>query len=263
MNHFRIKTYIPTLSSFGATKELTNLDLLKINKFINYKDDINLSLFFKKMVSKNIETNFDLAFAIINLRMLCVGEEIKIADKTEGKVSSTIKIKLRSILTRILENPQNPLPPFNYNDLTIKFSLPKRLYYNNFISFLLDIVEDISIDNKLSYKNLKIKERYNLLIKLKKNIINEIKKHIQLHQIKYKIIVTEENNLLSNTTFSFYDNSCYYLIKFLFKNSLSSTYNKLFHCSQKLYLGYNDFCNLSPAETDLLLAIFKKNNNIK
>lgn len=261
MNEIGIKTYVPTLSSFGYVKELNNGDIFIINKLINFKDDVGLSKFFDKFLDKNFTCNFDKAFAIINLRSLCVGEELKMVSREENKPNTTIKLKLISILTRLLEDQQQPLPDFKYKDLTINFKLPSKLYYSNFIEFLKDIILDLHVDN-IGYKNLSEKEKTELFLKLKKDIIIRIKSHLKINQKKYKIF-TLDSSVLSKTVFSFYDNSFFYFIKFLFKNSLSTTYNKFYHCCQKLNISYTDFCKLSPAETDLLLAIFKKNNSIK
>jgi hypothetical protein len=261
MSELKIKTYVPTLSSFGYVKELNNYDLFKINKLINYKDDVGLGNFFDSFVDTNFKTNFDKTFAIINLRSLCMGDEIKMISKEENRPNTTIKLKLIPILTRLLENQQSPVPQFIYENLKIDFKLPCKLYYSNFIDFLKDITNDVQLEN-LDYKSLSNSDKTKLFIKLKNEIIIKIKEHLKQNQIKYKIFALDES-VLSKTVFSFYDNSYFYFLKFLFKNSLTATYNKFYHCCQKLNVSYTDFCKLSPAETDLLLAIFKKNNNIK
>ena len=127
----------------------------------------------------------------------------------------------------------------------------------------MDCVDDIELETKSIYSQLNLKDKKILLSKLKKNIIIKLKQHIKESQNKYKLVDLNVDNPICNTVFSFYDNSFFYFLKFLFKNGLSSLYNKLYICSQKLNFTYTDFCLLSPAEVDLLIAIYKKNNSIK
>lgn len=263
MKSLKIKTYTPTLSTFKYTREIKNSDLIQINKLINYKDDKGLSQLLESYVDKSITCNFDKAFSLINLRSLCVGEELKFITRDKGKPSVTVKLNLTAILKRLLENEQLPLIDFEYKDFKIVFKLPVKIYYSNFIVFLNDIVTSLIVNNENILDGKTNRERLEILNKIKPDILKEIKNHIKVNQLKYKIIDINVSNPFLNSTFSFYDNSFYYFIKFLFKIGLSSIYNKLYFSCQKLNIGYSDYCNLSPIEIDLLLAIYKKNNSIK
>lgn len=261
MNSFKINTYQPTVSSYCYINELSNKSYLDINKFISGNDNVGLNLFLN-VLTKNLtsKTNFDKFFALVYMRLVSLGPKVKLQSNKE----SVVTINLMNVLQRMLDNPQIALPDFYYKDMVIKFKLPSDLYYSNFLIFLLDIIDEITITNNLNnYKTLDKNKRFNIIKHFKKDILNNIKKHIIQNQNNYKIIETEEDIGFNNFKFSFYDNSAFYTVKFLFKTNISIIYNKMYHSLQKLRLNYEDYNNMTPSETNILLAIYKKSNNIK
>lgn len=260
---FLINTYQPTISSFCSVNELNNKNYLDINKYIAGNDNNGLSLFFERYLDTyKVKNSFDKFFMLLNLRLLCVGPTIKLQPNKQ----STITVDLKNILQRLIDNIETTIPEFTYKDLKITFQLPKKLYYKNFLVFLLDIVSDLKIPNSVeNYLNLSDKEKLYILKTLKKEIIESIKDHIKLNQKKYKLIdidIDEEMGF-KNYVFSFYDNSAFYTLKFFYKSNVGYLYNKIYQCIQKLNLNYSDYCNLTPSETNIMLAIYKKSNNIK
>lgn len=258
MNDFLVKTYQPTLSSYSYFKEFNNKNYFDVNKFIAANDNEGLSLYFNSLYnSSNVFDNF---FSLIYLRSLCVGSKLKLQLNKE----TTLSINLLNTLQRLIDNPQRPLIDFNYKDLTIKFKLPKFLYHKNIISFLYDTVEELKIQNNIeNYYELQEGQKLFILKNLKEDILLEIKKHIKQNQIKYSIVQLDDIENLNNIIFSFYDNSAFFTLKFFYKSNISSLYNKLYHSTQKLNLSFNDYTKLTPSETNILLTIFKKSNNIK
>jgi hypothetical protein len=266
MKDYKLKTYIPTISSFCYAPEIKNRELIDINKFISSNDDKGLSMYLESLIEDcNLKNSFDKVFCLMNIRMVCKGNEVKLQISKPGEALSTLTVYIISILGRLLDNIQGNLPDYENEDLKIKFNLPKKLYHNNFPSFLFDIVEDLTVKGTIeNYKELSDTNKKQILLKLRKEIITDIKEYIKNNQIYYNIIKLDDSSIdFAKKTISFYDNSKFYLLKFLFKSNISSTYNKLFHCCQKLNLTYSDFLNLTSSETDLLLTIYKKNLSIK
>jgi hypothetical protein len=196
-------------------------------------------------------------FCIINLRSYSVGDEIKLIDKN---TNVNLNIDLKNILDKLLNFNIKPLDDWRLNELHIKFKLPKKLYYNNFVELLMDIVEDFDTGSGLNYKELSKKEKLKILSRLKKNLILEIKEHINNNSEKISIADLES---YSDTTFNFYDNSVFEYVKFLFRSNIVSIYTKFYICSQKLNMQFSEYNNLTPSETDLILAIYKDSNSIK
>lgn len=257
---YLVNTYQPTLSSNIFLKELTNKNYLDINKYIASNDNEGLSNFLNDQLGLKDFNIFDKFFALIYLRLLCISPTIKLSIQKD----SILTINLTKILQRLLDNIQEHIEDFYFKDLQISFKLPKNLFYSNFLLLLLDIIEDIKLkNNSIDYKNFTPNKKILIIKSFKKEIIKEIKNHIKEKQNYYKIVDLEENIGLDKYNFSFYDNSAFFTLKFLFKNNLTSIYNKLYVCSQKLNLNYDNFCSITPAETNILLTIFKKSNNIK
>lgn len=256
MSSLSIKTYIPTLSSYAYCSEIKNIDFLNINKLINLNDDDQLQKYLNSFTSQNLNS-FDNLFCILNLRVLCIGDEIRLLDR---ETNVNINIDLKNILDRLLGNVIKPLDDFNVENIKIKFKLPSKLYYSNFIEQLVDITQNFYINEDIDYSDLTLKDKLKILSRLKKVYILKIKEHLNKCSEKYKIADLEN---YTNTTFNFYDNSVFEYVKFLFRVNISSLYNKLYICSQKLNLSYSDFNSLTPSETDLLLAIYKNSNSIK
>lgn len=258
MNDFLIKTYQPSLSTYSYLKEFNNKNYLDVNKYIAANDNEGLSYYYNGI--NNSSNVFDTFFSLLYLRSLCVGSKLKLQLNKE----TTLSINLLNILQRLIDNTQQPLADFTYKDLIIKFNLPKLLYHTNIISFLYDSVKDMQIQNSLNnYPELSENQKLLILKNLKEEIIIEIKKHIKQNQINYNLVYVDEITDFNNYRFSFYDNSAFFTLKFFYKSNIPSLYNKLYHCTQKLNLSFNDYVNLTPSETNILLTIFKKSNNIK
>lgn len=257
MSSIQLKNYTPTLSSFVYCSEIKNIDFLNINKLINLEDDEQLLDYLNKIINSNHLNSFDKLFCIINIRAFSIGEEIKLIDKN---TNVNISIDLKNILDKLLNNTIRPLNDFVLEALHVRFKLPSKLYYNNFIELLLDIVDDLQVSSSFNYKELSIKEKLKILSRLKKEYILKIKKYINDNSEKYSIADIDS---YSNTTFNFYDNSVFEYVKFLFRVNISSMYSKYYICSQKMNMQLTEYNSLTPAETDLLLAIYKNSNSIK
>jgi len=261
MNTFLVNTYLPTLSTNCHISEFNNKNHLDANKYIAGNDNVGLSNFFDSILNDtNCKNSFDKFFVLLYLRSLCLGSQLKFKINKE----TTMSLNIFNILQKLLNEVEKPLPNYDYKDLSIKFKLPSKLYHTNFLSFLYDIIEDIYIKGNLeNYKSISLSDQLKILKDIKKDIIIDIKKHVKNNQKKYSLIDIDDDIGFTNNKFSFYDNSAFFILKFFYRTNIASLYNKLYHCCQKLLLSYNDFCNLTPSETNIMLAIFKKNNNIK
>jgi len=258
---YKIKTYIPTLSSHCYISELNNKIYLDINKYISANDNEGLSTFFESLLDDKIQCTFDKLFILIYLRMLTVGNELKLKYTESSGFAASLSVMLDSLLKRMLENSNNSIKDYVKDDLIIKFKEPTKLYYKNIIELFLDIFKDVIIPGKLKdYKNFKTEFKRVIISKLKEEYIDDIKIHLKINSQIYPLTKIEDKNIFN---INIYNSSPIKLLKLMYKNNISSLYLKLYHSLQKLRLTYEDYCNMTPAEVDLLLTIYKSANNIK
>jgi hypothetical protein len=256
MNTFKIRTVIPSLSSYVYLDELTNKNLLEINKFISSNDSSGLDLYLSNLLPQNINI-CDKLFLIIFLRYKCLGEEIKLT-----KISSTNSIQITVTLSNIIEKLFNfnikKINSFVFKDLTVNFTHPRKLYFEKYLDLLEDITESIKINSILLTNKTEIKEA---LCKLKPEILTKIVDHVR--EENNEVFYISESSTLKDLNVTFYNNSCFNLIKLFLTYNVSNIYLKMFHMSEKLNINYSDFLKLTPLESDILLTIYKSIKNIK
>jgi hypothetical protein len=258
---YKIKTYLPTLSTFCYVEEFTNKNYIDINKYIFSNDDEGLSNILTEIVGNNVKSLYDILFVLIYLRMLSVGGELKLKYSDNTGFTSSLSVTLETFLKRFLQTNFETLPVFKKDDLVIKFKEPTKLFYKNIIDLLLDIVKDIKINNKISdYLNLKVETKRSIISRLKEDIIQSIKVHIKDNSQYCPLAIIEDKNIFP---LNLYNNTPIKLVKLMFKNNLSNLYLKLYHSVNKLNLTYADYISMTPAEIELLLNIYKTSNNIK
>ena len=258
---YKIKTYIPTLSSYCYINEITNKNYIDINKYISANDNEGLSLFFESLLDESVKNTFDKLFVLIYLRMLAVGNELKLKYAEGSDFTASLSVMLDSLLKRLLEKPEANICDYVKDDLIIKFKEPTKLYYKNIIELYIDIIKDISIPNNIrDYKTLKPEFKRNIIGRLKDEYINDVKVHLNTNSSQYALTKVEEKDIFH---INIYNSSPIKLLKLIYKSNISSLYLKLYHSIQKVNLTYSDFCSMTPAEVDLLLTIYKSANNIK
>ena len=258
---YKIKTYIPTLSSYCYINEITNKNYIDINKYISANDNEGLSLFFESLLDESVKNTFDKLFVLIYLRMLAVGNELKLKYTEGSDFTASLSVMLDSLLKRLLEKPEANICDYVKDDLIIKFKEPTKLYYKNIIELYIDIIKDISIPNNIrDYKTLKPEFKRNIIGRLKDEYINDVKIHLNTNSSQYALTKVEDKDIFH---INIYNSSPIKLLKLIYKNNISSLYLKLYHSIQKVNLTYSDFCSMTPAEVDLLLTIYKSANNIK
>ena len=258
---YKIKTYIPTLSSFNSFSEIKNEQLLSLNKFILSNDENGVISYFNYLLDNENYLPQDKLFCLIFLRSLSMGNVVTLKLNNKQIIVDKVDIKLNIVLDSMLKGDSYMINDFVLDEVNIKFKIGSKLYYKNFNEVLVDIVDDIFIEGFIEdYKDNSSEEKEQILLRLKKEIKIEIKKHILSNSPYYSISTLPE---LETYKINLYNNTAYQFVKALFTTNLSNFYTKLYHCSQKLNLTYDNFLKLTPSETDLLLAIYKSHSTIK
>lgn len=261
MNNFKVKTYVPSLSTTKYVEEITNRSYLLINKFISSNDDEGLGNYLDTLLLDFNGNSLDKFFILLSLRSICIGDKVVLKVNFPDKPSTTLKLSIKEILKKILNYKLIKIPDFIKDDLTVKFKIPTRLYYKNLLSLLYDVIEDITVTNKLdSVKYMSEKNRMTVIQKFNKDILRDIKTHIFNNSQTIKLTDLQE---FSNLKVSFTNNLGLKIIKILFSLSVSNFYYKVYNTMLKCNMSYESFLTITPAESDIILTIHKTVNNIK
>lgn len=261
MNNFKVKTYVPSLSTSIYVEEITNNNYLIINKFISSNDDEGLGNYLNNLYPELEINSLDKFFILLSLRSICIGDKIILKVNFADKPPTTLKLSVKEILKKIINYKLTKIPDFVKEDLLVKFTLPKKLYYKNLLSLLYDIIDDVIVVGKLqSIKYMSEKNKMTVIQKFNKDILKDIKLHIFNNSEIFKLTDLQE---FSNLKICFTNNLALKIIKILFSLSISNFYYKVYNTMLKSNLSYDNFLSITPAESDLLLTIHKTVNNIK
>jgi uncharacterized protein YkvS len=258
---FKIKTYIPSLSSFEHLREVNNKDLLLVSKFFSSNDDEGACEYLDSLLPIKDISSLDKFFILLCLRSTCIGDQISLKINTTGQPPATLKVSIKEVIKKLINVQLQKIPDFIKDDLCVKFKIPTKLYYKNLLFLLFDIIEDITVKEKLrSIRLMSEKEKISIIKKLNKDILKDIKQHIANNTQIIDITKIENFN---NLKICFTNNLAFKIIKIFFSQNISNLYYKLYHSTQKINLSYESFLSITPAEADLLLTIHKTVNNIK
>jgi hypothetical protein len=259
-DRFKVKTFIPSLSSFTYVDEITNNSFIIINKYISSNDNEGLGEYLNSIFDNNY-TSFDKFFILLSLRSICIGDKIVLKVNQKEKPPLTLKLSIKQILKKIVNFKLQKIPDFYKNDLIIKFKLPSKLHYNNLLNLLYDIIDDISVQEKLpSIRGMSEKNKISVIQKFNKEVLRELKEHVFKNAQIIELTDLEE---FSNVKICFTNNMAFKILKLFFTLNISILYYKMYNALQKCNVSHEGFLSITPAESDLLSTIHKTINNIK
>src|SRR5689334_17005040 len=99
---FSISQYLPVANKTVRYRELLNKHFISINKFITNGDDEGLAQYFELLLRELLETkenlrNIDKFLILVNLRSICVGNELVFQSKDE---KSKVQLLVSSVLNK-------------------------------------------------------------------------------------------------------------------------------------------------------------------
>jgi hypothetical protein len=261
LDKFKVKTYIPSLSSFKHIEEITNRNLLYMNKFLSSNDEEGFSEYIDFILPFKDINSFDKFFILLCLRSTCIGDLLNLKINIKDQPPTTLKLSIKEVIKKIIDFELTKIPDFEKGDFSVRFKVPSSLYHKNLLFLLYDIIEDISVKDKLrSIRLMSEKEKMTVIKKINKDILKDIKQHIANNTQVVDITRMENFN---NIKICFTNNLSFKLLKIFFSQNISSFYYKLYHSTQKINLSYESFLDITPAEAELLLTIHKTVNAIK
>ena len=225
LTEFKIKTYIPSLSSFEYVKEVTNKDLILFSKFISSNDEEGACEYLDSLLPTVRTNSLDKFFIILCLRSICIGDQINLKVNTPGLPPTTLKVSIKEVIKKLINIQLQKIPDFIKDDLCIKFKLPSKLYYKNLLFLLYDIIDDVSVKDKLkSIRLASEKEKISIIKKINKDVLKEIKQHIADNTQNIEITKIEDFN---NIKICFTNNLAFKVIKIFLSQNISNLYYKL------------------------------------
>lgn len=240
---------------FNLLKLIQNQNL---NTTVKYYDTILSDLICEK---NNFEQlNFiDKFISLLTLRSICISPDIEFEIKKENKI--TKKIQLYNII-ECLKNISFSKKIKLKKDFFIIFSLPRKLYYNSIDDIFEDCIKTIIFNNNtIEIKQFSTQEKKDIYNTLPGNILTEAKKYFyELEDILQKNILIKKDELIEidNINLSILKNTCMGVLNSIFKDSLFNFYNLMYVFTNKLHISLTEYFNLTPAESNLMLSFYLK-----
>jgi hypothetical protein len=266
---YKVKTYKPSTKEIKYVHEIKNKNLLDIIKYIQANDDHGLNLYFNEFLGNDNTLNIiDKFFIILQLRALNFNNRVVIAGLHKTGKEALSKIDIFKFLGEYIAFIESYEGEFyiKIDDLEIKFTLPKNLYFKNIYALMLDCIADVKIGEESLYKNKTEKQKLEIIINLKKEIIEKFKEKILEINSTSSLFFHENKNSeanLPNIRISFFNNTLFNVLKSIFKLEISYFYQRLYIFLNKVNFSYDSFMELTFVETDILLSIYKSANKIK
>ena len=263
---FTITQYLPVLNADVRYCELLNKHMLIINKFITNSDDIGLADYFEELIQellidKTVYTkmyNVDKFLMLLNLRSICIGDELKF-NQSVGTVTVSVR------LINIINNYNTPISNFTQslsinNMYNLILNMPKTLYLSGFDSIMLQVIDKI-VDDSTTYHADTINFKNEILKILPANQTHKIIEYIntmseqgeQLHILK-KV----ERSSIDSLSMNPYNNNMFIFIKNIFSEKLYSLYQFYFKMVNSLKFDSFSVNNQTPAESSMYISLFNE-----
>jgi hypothetical protein len=256
---FNIKTRLPSGRSVRIP-ELKNKDFFTILKFSENEDYEGLNNFFIASIFKGLEDLdiIDKFYILLLVRMVYVDPELIFEDKNKN----TINFNIENILEKIdlFEGDFDKI--YKLDKFELELGMPNLLYFDSLNDIYLSVIKKIEISDKVvRFDTLTEEEREQILSHIPNSLFSIIKNHINLISDNLKdFIVIDGNeefniqeinlNVLSNGIISF--------LLSIFSTGLTNFFEMLYIFTNKLGFTAQDFYNLTPLDSKVILNIYKK-----
>lgn len=210
-------------------KELSFKQLKILNKFLHNKNNNAISNCFEAILQENILdnsknillNNFDKFCILFLLRLASVSPEIEIK-----KGNFTKKTDLLPFYSAITSLKLNSPVTVDDNNLKLRLSLPKHLYFEDIFSSFSDTVDEISVSGNKSIElnTCSLKEKQNLFDKLPATAVEKIYSHKKAIESKFETVIFNIDGE-NDVKISPFNISLFEILKVLFFSDLKSIYD--------------------------------------
>lgn len=256
---FNIKFRLPSGKTVRIP-ELKNKDFFKILKFCENEDYEGLNTFFGSSILKNLDDLdvIDKFYILLLVRMVYVDPELIFEDKNKN----TINFNIQNILEKIdlFEGDFDKL--YKLDKFELELGLPNLLYFDSLNDIYLSVIKKISIaDKSTAFNILTEEEKEQILSHIPNSLFTIIKNHINFISDNLKnFVVIDENEEFSiqEINLSVLSNGIISFILAIFSTGLSNFFEMMYVFTSKLGFTAEDFYNLTPLDSKVILNIYKK-----
>lgn len=263
---FTITQYLPVLNADVRYCELLNKHMLIINKFITNSDDIGLADYFEELIQellidKTVYTkmyNVDKFLMLLNLRSICIGDELKF-NQSVGTV--TVSVRLINIINNYTTPISNFTQSLSINNMyNLILNMPKTLYLSGFDSIMLQVIDKI-VDDSTTYHADTINFKNEILKILPANQTHKIIEYINTMSEQGEllhILKKVERAGIDSLSMNPYNNNMFLFIKNIFSEKLYSLYQFYFKMVNSLKFDSFSVNNQTPAESSMYISLFNE-----
>lgn len=129
--------------------------------------------------------------------------------------SSNINIQLSFWFSEILKQLVDIKKVLYIDSFKVIIDYPSKLLHEKYDDIIVDMIQDIEVSGiNANFKELSDIDKVNIIQKMPYNVIKEINSYIE--SIKFDVLIFKEKLGLPDIKISFFDNSAFNFIKFLF-----------------------------------------------
>jgi len=261
---FVLNCWVPSLSGFFKVKELKNWQLSTLSKYILNEDHQGTNKCFEEIIKENFIdydlynlNRFDKWFILTFLRAINISPTLYLQTTNKGNIPCNIEISLFDILNRLSEI--NCINTIDVNVDKITFLL--RPY-----SFLYTEEPVLNSIVAIDYKGQRIANTtlINNLISSNINLRNYIAQELLLKDSKSQHYIIKNSNVslnLNDLPVRTYDNTLFFFVRSVYLPHCKGLYEKQYNLMRFSNFSYSDLQQLTPAESDIFLNLFKRDES--
>ena len=256
---FSIKIKLPSGKTIRIP-ELKNKDYFTILKFCENEDIEGLNEFFHSFLFENLPTIdiIDKFYILVLVRMMYVDPELVLVDSN----NININFGLQNIINNIDLLGADYTKAYQNNKFSLELGLPTSLYFTNIEDLYLSVIKQIKIADKVvNFSNITKEEREEILTYIPSSVFNIIKTHIDGisdNLSNFVVIEGSEDCNIEEFNLNIISNGVITFLLSIFSTGLTVFFEMLYVFTSKLGFTAEDFYNLTPLDSKVILNIYKK-----
>lgn len=270
-NKFTYKTYLPSLDEFYYCHELTNGQYTDVVKLIQNNDDSQLEAYLMMLIKEllvdkhiyNKLTRVDIFCLLLNIRIVCVSQQLKLSIKGEEKEDKTAVIDLYDVIDKVSNHTEKCVQRVKINDkCTVIMGSPAKLTHTTPDDILNDTVHQIKLGRKThDMTKMTSKQKQQLLESFSTELFGEIVRNIKRINENYNIPILEvpdENGNLTNFSLELYNNSFFEFVKLIYQGNLHEQLYIRYILAKRLNFQIEYIDSRTPAEVNTYISMYKE-----
>lgn len=256
---FSVKISLPSGKSVRVP-ELKNKDYFTILKFCENEDLEGLCNFFNHCLFNNLLSLdiIDKFYILLLVRMMYVDPELVL----ESENKNNINFSIQNIVDNIDSAEFDFTKVYRDDKYILELGLPDSLYFDSLNDIFLSVIKKIQIsDTEIDFSSLKESEREEILNYIPNSIFTILKKHIMVISSDlsdFVVIDGSDEFGIRGINLDIVSNGVIAFLMSIFSTGLTTFFEMMFVFTGKLGFTAQDFLNLTPLDSKVILNIYKK-----